>query len=48
MIAMEGAVHLALVFGALQVCRNPRGARKLLWLLIFLNALWALRGLIHA
>src|SRR4029450_10717252 len=46
-IAMEGAAHLALVFGALLVWRAPQRARDVLLLMIFLNGLWTLTDLVY-
>jgi hypothetical protein len=46
-IAMEGAAHLLLVFGAFLVWRAPARARDVLLLLIFLNALWTLTDLVY-
>jgi hypothetical protein len=46
-IAMEGAAHFALVFGAILVWRSPQRTRDVLLLLIFLNALWTLTDLIY-
>ena len=46
-IAMEGAAHLMLVFGAFLVWRAPSRARDVLLLLIFLNALWTLTDLVY-
>jgi hypothetical protein len=46
-IAMEGAAHLLLVFGAFLVWRAPARARDVLLLMIFLNALWTLTDLVY-
>ncbi len=46
-IAMEGAAHLALVFGALLVWRAPQRARDVLLLLVVLNGLWTLTDLVY-
>jgi hypothetical protein len=46
-IAMEGAAHMMLVFGAFLVWREPRQARSALLLMIFLNALWTLTDLVY-
>jgi hypothetical protein len=46
-IAMEGAAHLLLVFGAFLVWRAPSRARDVLLLMIFLNALWTLTDLVY-
>ena len=46
-IAMEGAAHMMLVFGAFLVWRNPYRARDVLLLMIFLNALWTLTDLVY-
>src|ERR671910_90768 len=46
-IAMEGAAHMTLVFGAFLVWRNPYRARAALLLMIFLNALWTLTDLVY-
>ena len=46
-IAMEGAAHMALVFGAFFVWRAPQQARDVLLLMIFLNGLWTLTDLVY-
>src|SRR5688572_2054329 len=46
-IAMEGAAHLMLVFGAVLVWRAPQRARDVLLLMIFLNGLWTLTDLAY-
>jgi hypothetical protein len=46
-IAMEGAAHLTLVFGAVLVWRAPSRARDVLVLMIFLNALWTATDLVY-
>jgi hypothetical protein len=46
-IAMEGAAHLMLVFGAYLVWRAPARSRDVLVLMIFLNALWTLTDLVY-
>jgi hypothetical protein len=46
-IAMEGAAHMALVFGAFLVWRAPQQARDVLLLMIFLNGLWTLTDLVY-
>ena len=46
-IAMEGAAHLALVFGAVLVWRAPRRGRDVLLLMVFLNGLWTLTDLVY-
>jgi hypothetical protein len=46
-IAMEGAAHMALVFGAVLVWRAPARARDVLLVMIFLNALWTLTDLVY-
>ena len=46
-IAIEGAAHFMLVFGALLVWRNPRESISALKLMIFLNALWAITDLVY-
>ena len=46
-IAMEGAAHLALVFGAFLVWRNPQLNRGALLVMIFLNGLWTLTDLVY-
>ncbi len=46
-IAMEGAAHMALVFGAVLVWRDPQRNRGVLLLMIFLNALWTLTDLVY-
>ncbi len=46
-IAMEGAAHLMLVFGAVLVWRAPQRARDVLLLMVFLNGLWTLTDLAY-
>lgn len=46
-IAMEGAAHMMLVFGAFLVWRDPVGSRSALLMMIFLNALWTLTDLVY-
>lgn len=46
-IAMEGAAHMALVFGAVLVWRAPQRSRDVLLMMIFLNALWTLTDLVY-
>ncbi len=47
-IAIEGAAHFMLVFGAVLVWRTPtRESRLALWMMVFLNALWALTDLVY-
>jgi hypothetical protein len=46
-IALEGGAHMALVFGAVLVWRNPVGNRGVLLVMIFLNALWTLTDLVY-
>jgi hypothetical protein len=46
-IAMEGAAHMMLVFGAYLVWRAPRQARDALLMMIFLNGLWTLTDLVY-
>ena len=46
-IAMEGAAHLALVFGAILVWRSPATSRGALLMMIFLNGLWTLTDLVY-
>src|SRR5919202_1115862 len=46
-IAMEGAAHFMLVFGAILVWRAPRESASALWLMIFLNALWSITDLVY-
>ena len=46
-IAMEGAAHMMLVFGAILVWRAPGRARDVLLLMVFLNALWTLTDLVY-
>jgi hypothetical protein len=46
-IALEGAAHLMLVFGAILVWRDPYGSRSALLMMIFLNALWTLTDLVY-
>ena len=46
-IAIEGAAHMALVFGALLVWRAPQQGKSALLVMIFLNGLWALTDLVY-
>jgi hypothetical protein len=46
-IAMEGAAHMMLVFGAFLVWRAPHRSRDVLSLMIFLNTLWTLTDLVY-
>jgi hypothetical protein len=46
-IALEGAAHMALVFGAVLVWRDPQRNRGVLLLMIFLNGLWTLTDLVY-
>ncbi len=46
-IAIEGAAHMALVFGAILVWRNPERGREVLLVMIFLNGLWTLTDLVY-
>jgi hypothetical protein len=46
-IAMEGAAHMALVFGAILVWRDPERNRGVLLVMIFLNGLWTLTDLVY-
>ena len=46
-IAMEGAAHMMLVFGAFLVWRAPQRARDVLQLMVFLNGLWTLTDLVY-
>jgi hypothetical protein len=46
-IALEGAAHMMLVFGAILVWRSPRTSRDTLLLMIFLNGLWTLTDLVY-
>jgi hypothetical protein len=46
-IALEGAAHMALVFGAVLVWRAPLRAQSALMMMIFLNALWTLTDLAY-
>jgi hypothetical protein len=46
-IAIEGAAHFMLVFGAILVWRSPHEARLALLMMIFLNALWAVTDLVY-
>lgn len=46
-IAMEGAAHMALVFAAILVWRSPYRTREVLWVMIFLNALWTVTDLVY-
>jgi hypothetical protein len=46
-IAMEGAAHMALVFGAFLVWRAPQRASDALLMMVFLNGLWTLTDLVY-
>ncbi len=46
-IALEGAAHMMLVFGAILAWRAPERYRGALLLMVFLNALWTLTDLIY-
>lgn len=46
-IAIEGAAHMMLVFGAVLVWRSPWQARSALLMMIVLNALWTLTDLVY-
>jgi hypothetical protein len=46
-IALEGAAHMALVFGAVLVWRDPLRNRGVLLMMIFLNGLWTLTDLVY-
>jgi hypothetical protein len=46
-IAMEGAAHMMLVFGAFLVWRAPMRSRDVLLMMIFLNGLWTLTDLVY-
>ena len=48
-IAMEGAAHMMLVFGAFLVWRAPTQwqSRGVLLMMVFLNALWTLTDLVY-
>jgi hypothetical protein len=46
-IAIEGAAHFSLVFGAVLAWRFPRESRPLLLMMIFLNGLWAVTDLVY-
>jgi hypothetical protein len=46
-IALEGAAHITLVYGAILVWRSPRTSRDTLLLMIFLNGLWTLTDLVY-
>jgi hypothetical protein len=46
-IALEGAAHMMLVFGAILVWRNPFQSRSALLMMIFLNGLWVLTDLAY-
>ncbi len=46
-IAMEGAAHMMLVFGAILVWRAPSRSRDVLLMMIFLNGLWTLTDLVY-
>ena len=46
-IAMEGAAHMMLVFGAFLVWRAPYRSRDTLLMMIFLNTLWTLTDLVY-
>ena len=46
-IAIEGAAHMMLVFGAILVWRNPYQSKSALQMMIFLNALWVITDLVY-
>lgn len=46
-IALEGAAHMMLVFGAVLVWRSPWQARSALLMMIFLNLLWTVTDLVY-
>lgn len=46
-IAMEGGAHLMLVLAALLVWRMPQQSHGVLWLMVFLNGVWALTDLVY-
>jgi len=46
-IAMEGAAHFMLVFGAILVWRDPLRSRSALLMMIFLNGLWTVTDLVY-
>jgi hypothetical protein len=46
-IAIEGAAHMMLVFGAFLVWRAPLRSRDALLMMIFLNGLWTLTDLVY-
>jgi len=46
-IALEGAAHMMLVFGAVLVWRAPERSRGVLLMMIFLNGLWTLTDLVY-
>jgi hypothetical protein len=46
-IAMEGAAHMMLVFGAFLVWRAPSRSHDTLLMMIFLNGLWTLTDLVY-
>ncbi|HZD23573.1 MAG TPA: hypothetical protein VE569_09255 [Acidimicrobiia bacterium] len=46
-IAFEGAAHMMLVAGAFLVWRSPARSGGVLWLMIFLNALWTVTDLVY-
>jgi hypothetical protein len=46
-IALEGAAHMALVFGAVLVWRDPYRNQGVLLLMVFLNGLWTLTDLVY-
>ncbi|MGH2613715.1 MAG: hypothetical protein ACRDJC_00610 [Thermomicrobiales bacterium] len=46
-IAIEGAAHMMLVFGAVLVWRAPARTGDVLVLMIFLNGLWTLTDLVY-
>ena len=46
-IAMEGAAHFMLVFGAIVVWRAPSQSGSALLLMIFLNGLWTITDLVY-
>lgn len=46
-IAIEGAAHMMLVFGAILVWRAPHRSQGALRMMIFLNALWTVTDLVY-
>ena len=46
-IALEGAAHMMLVFGAILLWRARQPSRDVLLMMIFLNGLWTLTDLVY-